>query len=517
MSAATRWVQYDVTSAGTAGTGGTTRYGRGTRAYSIATASVGDSFNIGTANNRLYVSIDGVTGPYITLASGSALDPRFVAKDITEALHNKGKAEAGWDQAQCIWEDNRFILYSGSLGSSTVVTISSGTNTAHLELGWGTNSEQGGLDDANGNTNNYITVSGTYNGFFDEIYRIVINNSLNIGTPTKGGSNTFTGTITPGNVFNDGETVTYVLSIDTTNGTTMGAGTGNVPTLSWTGDGSGSGAAYDDGGPTELLYANHWYNVGVFGLMVKFSDAIFNTVATGWTIICSACLSAEGGNEYSPHGTAEFIWGSSRGDDSLVKGTTNTSVFQQLGSRGLTVKWDETANASAGDEYYVICTPPQPSSYDISNLNYGNVTVSTESSVKAVMFEIMSGAVEISTVKFGLQANGNFSHHNSGNSDTKFRFGTVGAGNNAGINPEDGYEWRATVTSADIDNDVPPSYLYATKENLAVVSDADSSEDIGVSTFAGMVADPVWLNIKLGQSEVGANSTINYRIYFDYA
>jgi hypothetical protein len=31
-----------------------------------------------------------------------------------------------------------------------------------------------------------------------------------------------------------------------------------------------------------------------------------------------------------------------------------------------------------------------------------------------------------------------------------------------------------------------------------------------------MCADPIWLGIKLGTAEVGANSTINYRIYFDY-
>ena len=73
------------------------------------------------------------------------------------------------------------------------------------------------------------------------------------------------------------------------------------------------------------------------------------------------------------------------------------------------------------------------------------------------------------------------------------------------------------MTASDISSDVPPSYLYATKEGLAVVADADSSEAIGTSTQGGMVADPIWLNIKLGASEVGANSTINYRIYFDYA
>ena len=143
--------------------------------------------------------------------------------------------------------------------------------------------------------------------------------------------------------------------------------------------------------------------------------------------------------------------------------------------------------------------------------------MSTESPVKCVIFEIMSGAVEISTVKFGLQSHGTFSHHNAGNSDTKFRFGNVGPGNNAGTSPLDGYEWHSGVTAADISSDTPPSYLYATEDNLSVVADADSSESIGSSTYCGMIADPIWLNIKLGTSEVGSNSTVNQRCYFDYS
>ena len=118
-----------------------------------------------------------------------------------------------------------------------------------------------------------------------------------------------------------------------------------------------------------------------------------------------------------------------------------------------------------------------------------------------------------------MQAHGNFNHHGEGNSDTYFRFGTLGPGNNGGLSPLNGYEWYANVTAADLsdESNIPPTWLYATRYNLGVVADADSSEAVGVSTFAGMVADPLWLNIKLGISEVGANSTINYRIYFDYS
>lgn len=513
-AASTRWTEYDVSEVGVASTGGSTPAGTGTRGFSKATASVSDTFDIGTSSNRLYVTIDSVSAPYITLASGTDLDPRFIAKDITEKLHNLGKGTDGFDQAQCVWTNddtkNGFVIYSGGLGSSSSVAVASGTNTAHLELGWGTKTETGGS--ATGNTfDGSITVSGTYEGFFDEIYHIVINKELNVGTPSKGGSNTYTGTITAGGVFNHTSSITYTLSIDVTNGTTMGGGTGNVPTMSWTSTGNA-----DDGGPIELLYPNYWYNVGTKGVMVKFTDAVFNTVNPAWTIACTYPQYAQGTNTSSAVGTAMFIWSSSRGDDA-DQAYTSLATPVRLGTRGLYISFTGTNNLAAQDEFFVICSGPQPKSYDITNLNYGNVTVSTESAVKSVMFEIMSGAVEISTVKFGLQSKGSFSHHVTGNGDTMFRFGTVGPGNNSGTSPMDGKEWRQNVVAADISSDTPPSYLYATKENLLVVSDADNSETIGSSSYAGMCADPIILNVKLGASEVGANSTMNYRIYFDFS
>jgi hypothetical protein len=211
------------------------------------------------------------------------------------------------------------------------------------------------------------------------------------------------------------------------------------------------------------------------------------------------------------------MWSSSRGDDATSVLTTSDTAFTRLGTRGVYIKFTGSGNFLAGDDFFVICKPPQPSSYDITNLNYGNVTVSTESAIKCVMFEIMSGGVEMSTVKFGLQSDGTFSHHDTGNSDTEFHFGTIGPGNNSGANPVDGKEWRVSVTSSDIGSDTPPAYLYATAEDLAVVADADNSETLGASHYMGMVADPIYLGIKLGANEVGANSSINYRLYFDYS
>ena len=369
-------------------------------------------------------------------------------------------------------------------------------------------------------------MSGVYNGFFDEEYMIVIGHEGTINAPVKGGSNSYTGTMTVGGVYNCDVSATYSIFINVQDGangggTTMGGGIGNVPRMTWSSsDSNNDGSPY----PVDLLYPNFWYKVGTRGLMVKFSDAVFSHCpdagTVGWTIACDKSLySHPTGNIFGAPGSAYYIYGSTRGDDSgdsaVLSATTGN--YTRLGSRGLSLSFTTSDGLYATNEFRVICKPPQPKSYDITNLNYGNVTVSTEAPVKAVIFEIMSGAIEMSTVKFGLQSHGTFEHHNENNDDTFFRFGTVGPGNTSGSDPVDGLEWREGVLASDISSDVAPSYLAGTKENLNVVSDADDSESIGSSSYMGMTSDPIWLNIKLGASEVGANSTINYRIFFDYS
>jgi len=531
MAAITRFVEYTISSSGIAGTGRGAGC-KGTRGYSIGTADPGDDITIGSTTNRLYFNLDGDGSPpaaYVTIYSGSALDPRFVAKDITEKIRALSSDER-YANAICNWENvtvaggatncNRFVLRSGALGSSSSVTITSGTNTAHLVLGYGTKVETGGVSTPDGKAaytyDGVVSLSGTYYGLFDEVYKIVISNDNNairgIGTPVKDGSNSYTGVMTTGGVFNYTSDISYVMSINTTNGTTMGAGTGNVPRMSWT----STGSVDDSTASTELLYSNYWYRVGTKGFMVKFSDAVFNTCSPAWTTQCYQPDYAQGTNATAPVGTAEYVWSSDRGDmSSASRGVTVSGGFTALGTRGIYIKFSGgVANLGAGDCYYVICKGVQPSSYNITSLNYGNVTVSTESSVKSVLFEIESGAAELSTVKFGLQSHGTFVHHDQGNNDTYFRFGTVGPGN---APVSSGIEWYPNITAADIDSDVPPSYLYATEDNLPVVAIADLSEAVGSYPLRGMTADPLWLNIRLGASETGANSTINYRCYFDYA
>lgn len=540
MAAITRWVQYDPTSVGHAGDGNLNGC-KGTRGYLIGTAEgLSDAFDIGPTTNKLYVNIDGAGTETITLYSGSDLDPRFIARDISEKLkllypYETNPGDESINHATCEWGNwygssnnynNRFRIYSGTTGSDSSVTVISGANSAIDVLGWGTQAQVNGT--ANHEAGAYgfagtCTVTGTYYGLLDELYKVVISvdDTRGIGTPTKGGSNTYDGTFATGGCYNHSTSnCTYVISINIEGvGSTMGGGTGNVPLMSWT---STLDDDTDTGEEVELLYPDHWYAVGHYGLMVKFTDAVFNTVDPAWTIVCTKPQYSYGTNltaavgDGVTAGGAKYVWSSSRGDNSSAALITSSGTPTRLGSRGVEIAFT-SGTFTAGDTFYIPCVGPQPINYNIASLNYGNVTVSTESALKSVVFEVESGAVEVSTVKFGLESHGNFQHHDAGLDDTYFRFGTMGPsiGHTGTTSGEtNGVEWHPGVTALILSGTPGAVALYSTDPNLLVVSTADASKPVGA---AGLMSDPIWLNIKLGTNETGANSSINQRLYFDYS
>ena len=195
---------------------------------------------------------------------------------------------------------------------------------------------------------------------------------------------------------------------------------------------------------------------------------------------------------------------------------TVSGGYTRLGTRGLYVQFDAASpgnQLTCKDEFLVICSGPLPSAYNITSLNYGNVTVSTESPIKVVQFEVESGAVEISTVKFGLEDRGNFNWHHQAPYDTRFRWGTVGVAPwHGGTGTNNGIEFPTSITADNLS--AGTTLLYETLANLEQVTNADESKLVG--SF-GLVSNPIWLCIKLGASETGANSAINHRLYFDYS
>lgn len=534
MAAVTRFVRFPIS-----GTTGFASAQSGTRGLQRGTANTSDSFTIpGSASNQLKVNMDGagVPAPYqITLSSGTNLDPRFVARDIQRKIQAAGAGvNDGFDYCQVEFNNykssngkSQFIVRSGTTDTSSSVTITDGDSSVLSILGMNTLATETGTDDHLGTSTDAVnaaytgsvTVSGTYRGAFDDMYNVIIAPTQLIGSLSYGGGNTYgvanAGVATPGGFWNGDADETYTVTVSTTNGSTVGGGTGNVPTFTVT-----STQSDDVATAQEILYANEPYYIGTKGLLLQFTDAPFGNGDT-FTVPCTKPTTVDGANATGAVATAKYVYRSFLGDDATS--STVTSVGgSALGKKGITISWSDSGVLTPRDEWKVVCKGPTPEAYGVTNMTYGNVTVTTESPVKAHIFEIMSGAVDMSSVKFSLQNNGTFSHHNAGDNDTYFRYGTAGFGNPGdGVSAaNDGPEWTADVTASDLataktsGNTGSPVHLDSTVTNLSVVSSADNAEDVGNKA---LVSDFVWTNIRLGANESGANSSINYRIYFDYS
>ncbi len=533
MPAVSRWVRYPVSA-----TTGFTTAQAGTRGLQRGTANTADSFTIpGSSNHQLKINIDGAGAPapyQITLTSGTNLDPRFVAADIRRKIQAAGAGvNSGFEHCQVEFTNylssnglSQFVIRSGSTGASSSVAITAGDSSVLSILGLnslatapGTVNHEGTSTAAvNAAYTGSVSVSGTYRGAFDDMYNVTIGPSQYIGSVSYGGGNTYgvgnAGVATPGGFWNGNNTETYTITVDTTNGSVVGGSTGNVPTFTVSSTQSDNIATAQ-----EILYANEPYFIGSKGLTLRFTDAPFGDGDT-FTIICTTPTTVDGSNATAAVGTARYHYRSFLGDDSSSHTVTSTGGTA-LGRKGITISWSNSGVLTPRDEWKIVCRGPTPEAYGVTSMVYGNVTVTTESPVKVHQFEIIAGAVDMSSVKFSLQSHGSFSHHDAGNSDTFFRFGTAGFGKPGdGVSVANtGPEWTAGVTAANLasakttGNTGAPIMLDSTVPNLAVVSSADDAEDVGNRS---LVSDFILTNIRLGAEESGANSTINYRLYFDY-
>ncbi len=521
---------------------------KGSRGFSRATGSAADSDSFTVALNdtdQFQIIINSIGPEQITLTSGVDLDPRFVARDIEFKLHSiNSDPDPAFKFAQCRYRNggiegglnskNSLIIYSGVVGSGTsgsnivnVATPATPSRSALLLLGYDTEDDQVGVEFAvEGTYSESAVASGVYGGQFDDAYHLQMCDFETVSSLGNSG-NDYTGTPTAGGIYigtagTASSPTVYTVNIDTTNGSAMGQGKGAVPRFTVTnGDGDGNSSLI------ELLYPEHWYDVGTtFGPRIKFTDAVFGS-GDQFTINCIAASGTA-----ATVGNAKYIWDNDLGDDSSkIKGisaVTTAVAGSRVGTRGVSLHLGDSGNLDPKDRLTLVCRGPQPIDSSVTQLNFGNVTVSTESSVQIVWFELISGAVSMSTVKFSLQNDGTFQNHDANDADTEFHFGTVGAGNTSpGTGGNDQPEFPVTtvvsgtaiqrIVAADINQDTPvPNYLFATKADLAVVSSADASETIG--NFKGaVVSDFIYLAIKLGANEVGANSTINYRMFFDFS
>lgn len=514
MVATTRFVLFD-NDAETVMTGATNESisGTGAPGYVESASAASDTVTItaGVAD-QMQVNVDSNGFKQITLTSGTNLDSRIVARDISYKLKQLVSAPE-MDNVLCEYLNNKFRITSSSLGTTSQVAVNNGSNDCLHLLGMA--SSQGGpltvttvAGQASSNNAAYtgqLTIGGEYKGQFDDIYTVMIATSHPVGSVTGSGGNTYAGTADSAGDWNESSDETYTITISTSNGSVMNAGTGNVPTFTVTSTQGDNVAA-----PIEILYSDYWYNIGTKGLRVKFTDAPFGD-GDVFTVPCTAILYAQGTNTSAGVGTAEYVW-SSRREGISSSSTTTQTTGTAVGTKGATAAFSASGNLTRRDEFRILCSAPQPTTLGVTTLNYGSVTVSTYSPVKSVWFELVSGATVLSNTKFGLQSHGTASHHNQGNSDTLFAFGNGGEGTPG----SDGTEWKRAVTGSDLSSDTPPSYLAATEDNLSEVTTADNSETVGVAN-GEMVSDFIHLAVKLGAAEVGANPSIVYRMFYDFS
>lgn len=524
MTATSRWVRFPVSGATYVSTALA-----GQRGFSRGTDNVGDTFTISSSNNQIRVNCDGVGAQQVTLTSGTDLDPRFVAKDIQRKVQAFGSSGNGfkWFQAEfsnLLSSDgeSHFVFRSGTTGGSSSVAVTDGDNNARSTLGLSSVSEVAGdtyhtdytrtISTANSAYGGTVTVTGTYGGLLDEEYHVVCTNAA-MTSISAGGGNTYAGTASVTGDYNHDTACSYTITIDASGGNeVMNAGTGSVPTFTV----NDTGGLNDDVSTgQEILFSDYYYYIGSYGARVKWTDAQFGNGDT-FTVTCTPA--AGGGGAV---GAATIRYYSDRGDNATSDVTTQLTPVN-IGTKGVSMSWT-AGTLAAKDSWRVLCRAPIPEAYAVTSMSYGNVTVTTNSPVKVHQFEIISGAKVLSNCKFSLQSHGTFSHHDAGDGDTEFHFGTVGPdnrGEGSGPVADAGVEWYADVAATDISQDKvggntgDPTFLWASKDDLAVVADADNAETVGNTDLA---SDAIFTAIQLGANETGANSSITYRMYFDYS
>ena len=508
-------------------------YGRGTPAVLSSSTPADIPMTITSANSELLITMnDGLSASSktFTLASGVNLDPRIIARDITDKMHREYPVNHPiWTQAYCLWWGNNFELRSGIAGMNASTKVEYVANSAAATLGfthgvtaYGSDNNRlydGQVAAGSKTTNTWsgsVTVSGTsFAGAWDEYTVVAINSDAGLGqgsaSVTTHASGTYPGTVTLGGIYNFTTGTTYHVTVSVSGSASYMNGVKDAcPVMDWYADPGGGDVT--SSGSIQLLYPNYPYPLGNKGLWIKFTNAPFSYPGDAWQIQASGIVTPVGFDYQWGSAMRKVIWSSVKGDvEWTYQNTATFGNYFRVGRKGLYVSANQDYNVAPGDTLRLRVSGPVPYRYDITSINLGNITVTTSSRVFAVRFDLIGGAVELTNVRYSLLDNGGMGYHDGVN--TAFRFGTVGAGQPA-VNTDYDVEWWNQVNVQDLVTP-KPDYLYSIDENLTEVSTADDSKVIGIDPFDSLVSDYIFCAIMLGADESG-QKTVVYRCYFDY-
>jgi hypothetical protein len=509
-------------------------YGRGTPAVLTGTMPAEIPITITSSNSDLAIVMgDGLetNSKTITLSSGINLDPRVIARDITDKMHREYPVNTPlWTQAYCLWWRNNFEIRTGIAGLEASIRLNTCSNNAADTLGLPVSAEaihgsnnnrlyDGGIAAGNKTTNTWsgtVTVDGTsFAGSWDEYTVVAINSDAGLGQGSASiithASGTYPGVVTLGGVYNYTLGSTYHVSVTVSGSASYMNGVKDAcPVLDWYSDPASGDTT--SSGSIQLLYPNYPYPLGNKGLWVKFSNAPFSYPGDAWMIQASGIVAPEGYDYQWGSAMRKIIWSSIRGDvEWAYQDTATYGDSFRVGRKGIYVTADQNYSVAPGDVLRIRVPGPVPYLFDITSINLGNITVTTSSRVFAVRFDLIGGAIELTNVRFSLLDNGGMAYHDGVN--TAVRFGTVGPGQKA-VNQDYDVEWWNEVVVQDL---VPtkPDYLYAIDANLTEVTTADDSKVIGIDPFESLISDYIYCSVMLGADESG-QKTMVYRCYFDY-
>lgn len=508
-------------------------YGRGLPAELKADMPADVPITITSSNSDLMITMnDGLSASSktFTLTSGVNLDPRVLARDITDMMHRQYPVNHPiWTQAQCLWWGDGLKLRSGIAGSNASVKVEYTANSAASTLGfthgttaYGSDNNRlynGEISAGNKLTDTWsgsVSVSGTsFAGSYDEYVVVAVNSDAGTGQGSASiithASGTYPGTVTLGGVYNFTTGTTYHLNVTVSGSASYMNGVKDAcPVMDWYSDAGGGDTT--SSGSIQLLYPNYPYPLGNKGLWVKFSNAPFSYPGDSWEIQASGIVTPVGYDYQWGSAMRKVIWSSFRGDTEWDYQDTDTyNNYFRIGRKGLYISANQDYNVAPGDVLRFRIPGPVPYRYDITSIDLGNITVTTSSRVFAVRFDLVGGAVELTNLRFSLLDNGGMGYHDGVN--TAFRWGTVGPGQKA-VNTDYDVEWWNQVNVQDLVTP-KPDYLYAIDENLTEVTTADDSKVIGIDSFESLVSDYIFASIMLGADESG-QKTVVYRAYYDY-
>jgi hypothetical protein len=357
-----------------------------------------------TEQNR-YLKLSTVynSAPYyinITFPIGFGFSPYYIAHFISQQI----KPYNMW----CDIINNKFVIYATNIQYDGVQVITT-PNNASSSLGFSLNEsfEKTFTNSYNDN----VSLSGLYTGIDTDTYWVKVSGESSY-TITPGTNNVYNGTLYVAGNFDSSSSITYTISIDTTDGNIANNSVGFLPKFSVS-------STSDDDTPVDcfILCYDTWYEIGNKGVRIKFSEYPFGN-ADSFQIDCQTPLTADGTNTQANEEDVKFIILTE--ESSSAPTTLSTGNILTL-PKGIELTFDN-GTYTKGDTFVVKVFAGNYS--DVAQFNMGAIEIGATTFLYGVRLIAKQGAFGFKSCKVAISSLGDIVDY--GYSKSEFEIGTIG-------------------------------------------------------------------------------------------